>query len=69
MTCAQMGGPADCDVMITGNDMAEMGKNGMAHVEAAHPELAAKLKAMSPEDTAKWMADTQPKFDAAPDMM
>ena len=68
MTCAQMGGPADCTVMIQGNTPEEMAKNGTDHVMAAHPEIAEQMKNMSPEDQAKWMADFKPKFDAQPEM-
>ena len=68
MTCAQMGGPATCDVMITGSTAEEMVKNGMDHITAAHPDMAEKVKAMTPEETAKWMADFKVKFDALPTM-
>ncbi len=68
MTCAQMGGPATCNTMISGNTADEMVKNGMAHIEAEHPEMAADIKKMTPEETTKWMADFQLKFDAAPEM-
>lgn len=68
MTCAQMGGPADCTVMITGNTAEEMVKNGMDHINQAHPEMAADIKKMTPEATTQWMADFQKKFDAAADM-
>ena len=68
MTCAQMGGPADCNTMITGNTAEEMAMNGMKHIEESHPEMAADIKAMSKEDTDKWMAEFQTKFDAAPAM-
>jgi len=68
MTCAQMGGPATCDHMITGNTAQEMADNGTAHVMEAHPEMAEDMKKMTPEDSAKWMAEFQPKFDAQPEM-
>lgn len=48
MTCAQMGGP--CDAKITGNTPDEMMKNGMMHLEQAHPDMAAKVKAMPKDD-------------------
>lgn len=65
MTCAQMGGPADCSFIVTGKTPEEMVKNGMIHIEQAHPEMAADIKKMSPEETDRWMADFRPKFDAA----
>ncbi len=68
MTCAQMGGPASCTFAVTGNSAEEMSMNGMKHVEEAHPDMAAQIKAMSKEDTDKWMAEFKGKFDAAPEM-
>ncbi len=68
MTCAQMGGPATCNFVVTGNTAEEMAKNGGAHVMEAHPDIAEQMKNMTPEENAKWMADFQPKFDAAPEM-
>jgi hypothetical protein len=68
MTCAQMGGPATCNVVLPGNTFDEAVKSGMIHVEQAHPDMAAQIKAMSPEDMAKWSAETKPKWDALPDV-
>ena len=68
LACSAIGGPSDCHAMVSGNDVADIGKNGMAHLESAHPELAAQVKAMSPEQMEKWAEETQPKFDAAPIM-
>ena len=68
MTCAQMGGPADCTTMINGGTAEEMVKNGMDHINEAHPEMAADIKKMTPEETTAWMNDFQKKFDAAPEM-
>ena len=68
MTCAQMGGPADCQVMIQGSSAEEMAQNGTNHVMQAHPDLAEQMSKMSQEDKDKWMADFRPKFDAQPDM-
>lgn len=65
MTCAAAGGPATCDVMLTGNTAEEMVGNGMDHVRAAHPEMAEDIKKMTSEETTKWMADFNQKFDAA----
>ena len=67
MTCPAMGGPATCTEVLSGNTAEEMVADGMKHVEA-HPEMAAAIKKMSPEDTTKWMAEFKPKFDALPDM-
>ncbi len=69
MTCAQMGGPATCDAKMTGETAEEMvTKSGMPHVMEAHPEMAADIKKMTSEETTKWMADFQQKFDALPEM-
>jgi hypothetical protein len=68
MTCQQMGGPATCTVVITGNTAEEMVKNGMDHINQAHPEMAADIKKMTPEATSAWMADFQKKFDALAEM-
>ena len=48
MTCAQMGGP--CDKEITGSTPDEMMEKGMEHLEEAHPEMAAQVKAMAKDD-------------------
>lgn len=48
LTCAQLGGP--CEAKITGNTPEEMMTNGMAHLESAHPEMAAKVKATPKDD-------------------
>ncbi len=48
MTCAQMGGP--CDTKITGSTIDEMMMNGMKHMELAHPDMAAKIKATPKDD-------------------
>jgi hypothetical protein len=68
MTCPAAGGPATCTGVLTGNTAKEMVADGMKHVAAAHPEMAADIKKMSPEDTTKWMADFQKKFDALPEL-
>jgi predicted small metal-binding protein len=68
MTCAQMGGPAECTTMIMGSTADEMTKNGMNHINEAHPQMAEDIKKMTPEETTKWMAEFQPKFDAVPEM-
>ncbi len=68
MTCAQMGGPAECNFVVTGETAEEMAKNGGEHVMQSHPDIAEQMKNMTPEQNAQWMADFQPKFDAAPEM-
>ncbi|HEY5221220.1 MAG TPA: hypothetical protein VIJ29_03725 [Candidatus Paceibacterota bacterium] len=68
MTCVAAGGPATCTAMISGNTVEEMTASGMKHVAEAHPEMAADIAKMSPEDTAKWTAEFKGKFDALPEM-
>ena len=48
MTCGQMGGM--CDAKITGSTPEEMMGNGMKHLEQAHPQMAADIKAMPKDD-------------------
>lgn len=67
MTCAQMGGPAECTAEIKGSTADEMVQAGMVHVNEAHPEMAETMKTNSPEVKDAWMADFQQKFDAAPE--
>jgi hypothetical protein len=68
MTCPAAGGPAPCSGVLSGNTAEEMVANGMKHVTEAHPEMAADIKKMSKEDTAKWFAEFQSKFDALPEL-
>jgi hypothetical protein len=67
MTCSAAGGPATCTTVLSGNTAEEMVANGMKHVTEAHPEMAADIAKMTPEDTAKWMAEFHGKFDALPE--
>ena len=62
-----MGGPATCTAVLAGNTAEEMAANGTKHVAEAHPEMAADMAKMSPEDMAKWKTEFQPKFDALPE--
>jgi predicted small metal-binding protein len=54
-----MGGP--CDAKISGGSKDELMMNGMKHIEEAHPEMAADIKAM-PKDDPKMIAWSE-KFD------
>jgi predicted small metal-binding protein len=58
MTCTQLGGP--CDDEIIGNTPDELMSNGMKHLEAAHPQMAADVKA-APKDDPK-MVEWSKKF-------
>lgn len=60
LTCAQMGGM--CDTPISGNTKDEIMMGGMQHLEVAHPEMAAQIKATPKDDPA--MAEWSQKFDA-----
>lgn len=69
MTCAQMGG--SCDAKISGNTLEEIKVAGMAHVEEAHPEMAADIRATPAEDPkmVAWDEDMKAKFEATPEDM
>ena len=58
MTCSQLGGP--CEEKISGNTADELMMNGMTHLEAAHPQMAADVKA-APEDS-PMMVEWSKKF-------
>jgi predicted small metal-binding protein len=64
-TCSAMGGP--CDATLSGSTEKEMVDAGWAHVESAHPELAATMKDMSQEEKGKWAADFHAKYEAMPE--
>jgi predicted small metal-binding protein len=66
MTCREMGGP--CDAEMTAATSEEMVKKGMEHVEAAHPEMVASIKAMTPEENEKWNAEFNMKWAAIPEV-
>ena len=68
MTCAQMGGPDACGFVVMGETAEEIVDNGMDHVTKAHPEMAAKIQEMTPDETSRWMEDFSAKFDAMPEM-
>ncbi len=63
-----MGGPATCTVVFTGSTAEEIVKSAMDHVTQAHPDMAEQIKKMTPEETAKWMADFHTQYDALPEM-
>ncbi|MEN9413211.1 MAG: hypothetical protein RLZZ342_298 [Candidatus Parcubacteria bacterium] len=50
MTCAQMGGM--CETPVQGASAEEIMQKGMVHLEEAHPEMAATVKAMPKDDPA-----------------
>ena len=68
LTCAQMGGP--CEEKISGATKDEMMSNGMKHMEAAHPEMAADIKSMPKDDPkmVEWGKTFDASWDAAPEM-
>jgi len=65
ITCSAMGGP--CEEAMTAGSPEEMVSIAMKHVEAAHPEMAEQIKAMSEEEQAKWMTEFHAKWDALPE--
>ncbi len=68
MTCAQMGGPAECNTVISGNTPDEMIANGMEHLKEVHPQMVEDMKNMPKEKMDGWRADFQKKWDAVPEM-
>jgi len=68
LTCSQMGGP--CDAKISGATPDEMMMNGMKHLEAVHPDMAADVKKASPTDPMmiEWNKKFKKDFEAAPEM-
>jgi len=67
MTCAQMGGM--CDAAVSAESSEEMMGKGMQHLEEAHPEMAAGVKAMpkdAPEMVA-WVAKFNADWESAPE--
>lgn len=68
MTCPQMGGPATCTAVLSGNTEEELLANGTKHVNAVHPEIAGQMKTMSKADNDKWTADFHEKWEATPEM-
>ncbi len=57
VTCSDLGGPATCEVAITGQTPEEMGKNCQEHVmeeiskgDDAHQEAVEAMQGMSPEE-------------------
>ena len=65
LTCAQLGGP--CDAAISGNTKDELMANGMKHLEEAHPDMAAKVKATPKDDPmmVEWNEKFNKDWDAA----
>ena len=67
ISCADLGGP--CNEMISGNTPEELSKNGTAHVQMVHPEMAKDMANMSKEEGDKWTNDVlMPKWNSTPDM-
>ena len=68
MTCAQMGGPATCMAVITGDTEDDMIQNGMTHLKEAHPDMVEGMKTAPKESMDKWREDFQRKWDTTPEM-
>jgi predicted small metal-binding protein len=67
MTCSQMAGP--CDHAMTAATSDDMIKQGMEHMEAAHPTMAADIK-MMPQDDPKmvaWYEKFMKDYNSAPE--
>jgi hypothetical protein len=62
-----MGGP--CEAPMTASTSEEMMGKGMAHLEIAHPEMAASVKAMPKDDPKmlEWNEKFTSDWAAAPE--
>lgn len=58
-----------CNAEISGNTPEEMMTNGMKHVEAAHPDMAADIKKMPKDDPkmVEWSANFMKTWMEAPE--
>ena len=67
MTCAQMGGT--CDTPITASTADEMLANGMKHLEEAHTDMAASIKAKPQDDPSmvEWAKKFHSDYEALPE--
>jgi predicted small metal-binding protein len=67
LTCAQLGGP--CDAAISANTPEELMTKGMAHLESAHPDMAAKVKSTPKDDPmmVAWNEKFKKDWEAAPE--
>ena len=60
--CSEMGGPATCEEIITGNDAQEMIDNGWKHVQEKHPEVSENIMKNPKEENDKWMDEFKQNF-------
>jgi hypothetical protein len=60
--CGDMGGPVDCDEVITGSTAQEMIDNGWKHLQSAHPEQAKNIMSNPKDVNDKWMSDFKDNF-------
>jgi len=67
ITCKALGGP--CDAPLSANSYDEMMKAGWAHVEEAHPDMAAKIKNTPKDDPemVKWEKNFKKTWAKTPD--
>jgi hypothetical protein len=58
-----------CDEPMTAATKDEMMMKGMQHLEVAHPEMAASVKAMAKDDPlmVKWNEDFDKTWEEAPE--
>lgn len=58
-----------CEEKVSGATPEEMMNNGMTHLEAAHPEMAANIKAMPKDDPqmVAWGQKFQQTWESTPD--
>jgi len=66
MTCKQMGGT--CNLEIQAATSAEMAQKMTAHVMKDHPDVAEKMKSMTPAQHEKWETEFHKNWDHAPEV-
>jgi predicted small metal-binding protein len=59
VACKAVGGPADCPVVVEGEDLDELVDKLQQHGEEAHPELAKKMMEMDENQRGMWMTQVK----------
>jgi predicted small metal-binding protein len=65
MNCSDMGGT--CEETMSAATEEEMVGMGWKHIEAAHPEMAEKIKNIPQAEKDTWMSEFHKKWEAAPE--
>jgi predicted small metal-binding protein len=65
MTCRALGGK--CDQMLSAGSWDEMVTVMTRHVLDKHPDVAKEMEKMRYQDPKRWVRETKPKWDSAPE--